>query len=295
MPHCIAITGILFLGLASSTIQLASDAPQIGVCNTAGRRFRGTVSAEVTCPPPPPPPSSVPRASAPAAPRCTWSPAQGLTEIEDAYNTPSPDGRTYRDAATHQRVDRPGPGTQMLYVINCVDGSASYRYGDLADYIDPQVVIDAAYAQMTAYLPEPTPAMWPPPEVGAPVQLGLWLAVADPGQINAFANVGPVWASVTATPSTTAFDMGNGESVACDGLGTAYVAPADPTDYRPGPCGYTYRTVADLGARHVTITSTWAVHLTTSTGIDRALDPVTTTTGFDYEVYEIPTVVLAGV
>ena len=40
--------------------------------------------------------------------------------------------------------------------------------------------------------------MNPDPSVGGIVNIGLWLAVADPGQVSITASVGPVWATVTA-------------------------------------------------------------------------------------------------
>ena len=49
--------------------------------------------------------------------------------------------------------------------------------------------------------------------------------------------------------------------------------------------------IGDAGIRQVTATANWSVQLTTSTGRNEMLDPVTASTTFDYEVYEIVTVV----
>ena len=69
--------------------------------------------------------------------------------------------------------------------------------------------------------------MNPDPSVGGIVNIGLWLAVADPGQVSITASVGPVWATVTARYESTTWDFGNGDSMACDGLGTPIVDKDD--------------------------------------------------------------------
>ena len=50
--------------------------------------------------------------------------------------------------------------------------------------------------------------MNPDPAVGGIVNIGLWLAVADPGQVSITASVGPVWATVTARYESTTWDFG---------------------------------------------------------------------------------------
>ena len=122
-----------------------------------------------------------------------------------------------------------------------------------------------------------------------PAQLGIWLAVNDPGQVNAFAEVGPVWASVTARFSGVTWNMGNGDVVECAGLGTPY--PAGSNTYEQGPCGYTYTRLGDAGVHRVSAVGHWDVQLITSDGVNQALDPIDRTYEFDYEVYEIVTVV----
>jgi hypothetical protein len=83
--------------------------------------------------------------------------------------------------------------------------------------------------------------------------------------------------------------MGNGDVVECEGLGTSY--PAGSDTYEQGPCGYTYTRLGDAGVRRVSAVGRWQVQLVTSDGDDRALDPIERTLEFDYQVYEIVTVV----
>jgi len=155
--------------------------------------------------------------------------------------------------------------------------------------VDINALIGAAYERVRAQVPAPSLNISPRPEVGVPAQLGIWLAVDDPGQLNVVAQVGPVWAAATARLTGMTWAMGNGDVVECVGLGTPY--PEGSGTYDQGPCGYTYTQVGDAGIRQVTATANWSVQLTTSTGRNEMLDPVTASTTFDYEVYEIVTVV----
>jgi hypothetical protein len=173
-----------------------------------------------------------------------------------------------------------------LYNVVCPSDSWS-EYYEVAEAIDRQAVIDRAMSEMTRILPLPSMEMWPRPEIGAPVQLGLWLAVDDPGDVVAYAQAGPVWAVVTARLTSTRWDMGNGDAVDCAGAGVPYAFDLAPTDYRQGPCGYTYQYASDLGLRQITSTAHWDVQLATSDGADEALGSIDRSTAFDYEVYEI--------
>jgi hypothetical protein len=197
-------------------------------------------------------------------------------------------GPVFRDSATHAPSPTGGAGTDMLYRVDC-GGSGSFRWAAQEAYIDPQVVIDAAYASAQAQIPTPAIDISPSPAVGGIVNVGMWLAVGDPGQVNAFASVGPVWASITARFTGTTWDMGNGDVVTCDGLGTPYAPGSNTLD--AGPCGYTYEQ-ASLGVApyHVVVSGHWDVSLATSSGRAEALTPIDMSLEFDYDVDEIQTV-----
>jgi hypothetical protein len=166
------------------------------------------------------------------------------------------------------------------------------------DVVDVDALVASAHQQVSAQVPSPELNMNPEPSVGGIVNVGLWLAVADPGQVSITASVGPVWATVTALYESTTWDFGNGDSVACEGLGTPIV-DLDTAD--EGPCGYTYRwpsapkfTGTDDLAYHASATGHWVVSYATSTGAGGALAPIDRTNEFLYQVREIQTVRVAG-
>jgi hypothetical protein len=222
-------------------------------------------------------------------PRCSWQLATWLTRGVEEWSRDL--GPRYRNAETREEASAPGPGVAAMYYVQCPYGTGpgSYRWAPLLEYIDRQVVINAAYDEAVSAVPAPSLNISPPPDVGVPAQLGMWLAVDDPGQVNAFAEVGPVWASVTARFTGMSWDMGNGDTVECAGLGTPY--PEGSGTYEPGPCGYTYTRLGDAGVHLVRAVGHWQVELITSDGAVQTLDPIDRAFEFDYEVYEIVTVV----
>lgn len=227
-----------------------------------------------------------------AGPLCKWTLAQtDSARVSDGAPVNEASGLPVRVDAQMKPVVGDAREVYLLYYVAC-GNSGSWRYYLPEDRIDRQAVIDQATDEMTRILPLPDLAMWPPPEVGAPVQLGLWMAVNDPGEVSAWAQAGPVWAIVTARLTSTRWDMGNGDAVDCAGVGEPYPHNLEPTDYRQGPCGYTYEYVADLGFRQVTSTTHWDVQLETSDGVNEPLTSIDRSTSFDYEIYEIVTVIV---
>jgi hypothetical protein len=102
----------------------------------------------------------------------------------------------------------------------------------------------AAQAAKRLGLGSPTVDMAPP--VGYPQLVGvatwLWVAPAAWKTLSASASVGAVTATATATPTKVVWDMGDGDSVTCDGPGTPYDASA------PGAttgCSYTWPETGD--------------------------------------------------
>jgi len=164
----------------------------------------------------------------------------------------------------------------------------------VADAVDVDALIASAHRSVTARVPDPSMNMNPDPAVGGVVNIGLWLAVADPGLVSITASVGPVWATVTARYRGTTWSMGNGEVVVCEGLGTPIV---DVNTADQGPCGYTYRwpsaprfSGTDDLAYHDSVTGHWMVTYATSTGRSGTLAPIDRSTQFSYRVREIQTV-----
>jgi hypothetical protein len=235
--------------------------------------------------------SAAPSGSPARGPRCSWAKA---TFNETVVNRPGPVAAAsgempyFVDADTGDAATGPGPDVLMLYEVRCPYGTgpAQLQYAPLAEYIDRQAVIQAAYDEAVATIPLPSIDVAPAPEILGIVNMGIWMAVDDPGQVNAFASVGPVWASVTARFVGMTWDMGNGDVVECDGLGVPYTGgPAD--DYSEGPCGYTYK--AD-GTFTVNATGHWEIHAVTSDGVSQMLDPSDRAFSFEYPVIEYVTV-----
>ena len=122
-----------------------------------------------------------------------------------------------------------------------------------AAQIDPAVVAEQAVKQLA--FGSPSIEMAPPN--GSPqlvsVATWLWLDSGTWQTLTATANAGTVTATATATPSKVVWDMGDGDSVTCDGSGTPYSAsdPNATTD-----CSYTW---PQAGSYTVTATVYWAV------------------------------------
>jgi hypothetical protein len=119
--------------------------------------------------------------------------------------------------------------------------------------VNPVVVAEQAVQQLG--LGSPSIEMAPPP--GSPQLVGVatWLWI-DPDawqDKTATAAAGPVTATATATPSKVVWDMGDGNSVTCDGPGTPYSAsdPDATTD-----CSYSWPAP---GSFTVTATVYWSV------------------------------------
>jgi hypothetical protein len=119
--------------------------------------------------------------------------------------------------------------------------------------VDPVVVAEQAAKELG--FGSPTIEMAPPD--GSPQLVGvaswLWIAPGEWHTLTASASAGPVTTTATATPSKVVWEMGDGDSVTCDGPGTPYSAsdPNATTD-----CSYTW---PDPGTFTVTATVYWSV------------------------------------
>jgi hypothetical protein len=143
-----------------------------------------------------------------------------------------------------------GPGAvdpmPPVWVTNAQPGAVTVA-------VDPVVVGQQAVQQLG--LGSPSIEMAPPS--GSPQLVGVatWLWI-DPGawqDKTASASAGTVTATATAAPSKVVWDMGNGDSVTCDGPGNPYSAsdPNATTD-----CSYTW---PQAGSYTVTATVYWSV------------------------------------
>ncbi len=119
--------------------------------------------------------------------------------------------------------------------------------------VAPVVVAEQAARQLG--LGSPTIEMAPPDGSAQLVGVASWLWI-DPAAwraVSASASAGPVTTTATATPTKVVWDMGNGDSVTCDGPGTPY-SPSDPN--ATTACSYTW---PGPGSFTVTATVYWSV------------------------------------
>ena len=176
--------------------------------------------------------------------------------------------------------------TYRLYLKACPGLPDEYVY--IPD-VTPREVIDQAALALRKKLPTPTLALSPSATAGGIVNLGMWLAVQDAGDVSVTAQLGPMWATVRARQRDLTWDMGNGDVVSCAGVGTPIVDVSTPD---AGPCGYIYRrSSAGLPGSVYTVTSTsvWAVSYTSSAGAG-VLGDVPVSNSFGYRVRELQTI-----
>jgi hypothetical protein len=153
---------------------------------------------------------------------------------------------------------------------------------------DPRVLAESVHDEVVRQVPVPEPALSP---VGPGfVNLGMWLAVAEPEPISVTATAGDVWATTSAELVSTTFDMGDGNVVECDGAGDPIPTSQLDTVEQSPVCGHTYTGHNDRAPFVVTITSTWQVSWVGSGGAGGDLGTLDRSSSHEYQVLEIQTV-----
>jgi hypothetical protein len=201
---------------------------------------------------------------------------------EGSGGVPDPGGQVSRD--------RVGGGVERGWVRVCGGGEGSNPFYWASADLDPSDLIPDALAGARAQLGVPVPDISPAVLVGGVVNLGMWLAVVDPGVVSVRASLADVWAQVDASVAGVSFGFGNGDSVVCGGLGTPIpgwaLGEADQ-----GPCGYTYRVSSpDDEPYRLTITVEYAVSYSTSSGAGGVLASIGRSVTVGYDVDEIQTI-----
>jgi hypothetical protein len=120
-------------------------------------------------------------------PRCTYEVVLSLPTFEG----PGPPGPFHRDE---------GRGPETLYWQSCDGGVPVAAW--LLDTVNVDDVINSAVSRVSALLPKPVIDISPAAEVGGTVNVGMWLAVDDPGRYAVTANQGSVTATVAACTIT---------------------------------------------------------------------------------------------
>ncbi len=138
----------------------------------------------------------------------------------------------------------PVPGA--YYGLTCRDENGQevvnrtvlYDPVDAAPAVDPEVLAEEAAARLA--VAAPSIELSPKADVNQIVQLPTWMWVSNWEPDSATASVPGVSATVTATPASVTWDMGNGDQVVCSGPGTPYDF-SRPEEAQSTDCSYTYR------------------------------------------------------
>ena len=219
------------------------------------------------------------------APRCTHRPAT----YGEYPNVVPDDSGVAPDPASQVNRDDNGQ-TETGWIRVCSGGGTDDPFYWAPAAIDPVDLVPDALANARTQLTAPTPAINPDATAGGIVNLGMWLPIDDPGTTTARATLAGVWAQVTANVTSLEFDLGNGDTIGCDGLGTPIPDRAlDSLDQ--GPCGYTYRQSSpDDDPYQLAITAIYDINWTTSSGATGTLANISRTVTLDYDVDEIQTI-----
>jgi hypothetical protein len=225
-------------------------------------------------------------------PVCTSNPAaysRTGTFVQGDYRINYIDGTAYRISLSTGQV-----WARMYRTCTYPDGHVDnqYLWVTISDP-DPRVLIEGTVDDVTRQVFAPRPAL--SPVTRGVVNLGMWLAVEPQVPVTALASASDTtWAQTTATMRDTTFDFGNGDSITCAGAGDP-IPPSAKESIEPSPiCGYTYRDTNGGEPFQLTITSTWSVVSTTSTGLVEVQPDIVLSTTVDYPVVEIQTVGASG-
>lgn len=206
------------------------------------------------------------------------------------YPTLVPPGNPVTVDPNAQLFSDTGPNPRLGWVREC-GGANDFYWTTL---IDPVDLVPDALARARSMLPLPRPDINPSADAGGIVNLGMWLAIDDTGVTTARATLANAWAQVSARITSVTIDLGNGDTVTCDGTGTPIPDWAwDELD--EGPCGYTYRQSSpDDDPYEITVTATHSVNWTTSDGRSGTLGALGRSVAISYDVDEIQTIGVRG-
>lgn len=185
---------------------------------------------------------------------------------------------------------------EQYYILVCTDADGQEVVNEIREFgspaatpaVDPEVLAEQAIAQLA--LAPPSIQLSPKADVNQIVQLPTWMWVSNWGPDSATASVPGVSATVTATPASVTWDMGNGDEVICSGPGTPFDF-SRPEDEQSTDCSYTYRhssTNQPDGVYQLSATMTYDVSWSASGAPGGgALPAVSETTTFPLRVLEI--------
>ena len=163
--------------------------------------------------------------------------------------------------------------------------------------VSPVVLAERARRELA--VPEPEVHSSPGWEHPRIVRVPVWLWVPPESWValSTTASAAGVSATVTATPVSVTWVMGDGGEVVCDGPGTVYNLEV-PYEHQSTDCSYTYVKTsrarpdkAYTASATITYEVTWSAAGATGGG---ALGPITRTTRFAVKVAELQALVTSG-
>jgi hypothetical protein len=171
----------------------------------------------------------------------------------------------------------PPPKGQKWAAITCPGpnpfGGVTLVGGNGVPAVTPQELLQIAEGELRVpwLVPGTAPPMSHKGLVGLPEW--FWVPAGQWRPVSVTVSAGPVWATVTATPSRLSFDPGGGLSgVTCPGPGTPYSAAAAR---HPNPCTFTYTqsSARQPGAAYqAAVSVVWRVSWTGSGGVGGTLN-----------------------
>jgi hypothetical protein len=191
------------------------------------------------------------------------------------------------------------PRAGRLYLFSCTDQDGQmvqarlvvFDPGDLlAGVAAAERALDEARRRLD--LPLPEPAVNPPGAQLVGVASWLWLTGVWQS-IEATAAIGAVSSTVTARPVEATWSMGDGTTVTCSGAGRPY-DPARPARDQSSDCTHVYTRSSAAepdGVYPVSVTVTYEVGWSASTGAGGVLDTLTRTTTLPVVVQQAQAVI----
>lgn len=188
--------------------------------------------------------------------------SSGTPNSDPAYECTS----TVADSSIQQFLGPGGttPGEWVIYTCpnTTIAGDLPLEWvpvGQAQAPVDPAALAEQAVSKLG--LASPTIEMSPP--AGSPQLVGvatwMWIDPSAWRTLTASASAGPVTSTATAMPSKVVWNMGDGDTVTCNGPGTPF-SPSDPN--ASTDCSYTW---PQAGSYTVTATMYWSV-IWTATG-----------------------------
>ncbi len=193
-------------------------------------------------------------------------------------------------------------GEQRVRV--CRDGSlGKVQPAPPSSPATPVAVAEGAYGQLIATLPDPEVVSSPPLDKSAIITFPTFVEVGNWSPVTATETAAGLTVTITGTPSAMTYTPGEPASapVACPGPGVPYDpfgGPLAAQAANPAACTwpYAHRTGAEgrPEAWTASVSVTWAVTWSASSGESGSFADVVTTTSWPRDVVEVQTVVTGG-